>query len=139
MLILKPHPFNNGKQQVFLPGKIGRRDIKLGELDGQYFLAKRKPEHIFKKIDGLGVNAELIDNPKFNFKIVRIELEVNFRVEIYETTREHIRAAGTLHAFSGYEQQYFLERKYFNFASAKKYKDEQERRASEINLFAEAV
>lgn len=86
---------------------IGKLDIS-GE---GTFLTNRKQKHVFRKLNALGINSELLHDSNIPFKYIRISFtdESGIKKNL-ETTREYFLRKGTTFQFGlkGFELQIFL-------------------------------
>lgn len=123
------------KQESIVRLSYGLSTRFIGKLNANYFVTKRKREHILRKIDALGINKSLLENRKIFFTHILIEFTDGGHTERYETTREYILANGTAHRFGNFDEQIFLPRKDFNMKKVSEWKN----RTVNYNLFSEAV
>lgn len=142
--------YSNGGCDSQVPGQLSlrptrRRDIykvildlpskrvRVGEIDSAgegCFRCKRKREHLHRKFNAWGINAEVLS--RWSFRWVSITCD---GVE-YKTTRTFLQQFGKAYTFSGYEKQLFLPLELWGIDVVKDYEKKQ---AQQLQLFGDAA
>jgi hypothetical protein len=121
----QPHVF---RVQLRLPHKT----VHPGTLDlgGEgRFKCRRQPEHILRKLNAWGVNAEIVD--RFPIKWISIICE---GVE-YITSREFIRRFGKRLTYREYEQQYILPLDLWGLDVVREFEKKESAKPTQLSLF----
>lgn len=98
------------------------------------FTTQRKPQHLFRKLNALGINQELLTSSDIFFKWILIDYEGKKRV----TTRKYFLAKGKALKFSAqnFELQIFLPLSEFGIEKARLF---EAKNLIQENLFGEAI
>ncbi len=101
--------------------------------DGTY-LTQRKPQHLFKKLNAIGINHSLLIDESIPFKWIVIDIDGHKLV----TSRLYMLTHGKCYKFGnqGFELQCFLPLEEFGLSKARNF---EARQVIQENLFSEAV
>ena len=109
-IIIKPAD-KTGKQRVLLtlPGKTYKATRQIGFLKDRTFHTIRKPEHLYKQTNSIGMNYKLLSQGNFDL----IQIDYNF--EILQTTRLYFLNNGHFRYYqnNGLDKQIFLSLGFF--------------------------
>jgi hypothetical protein len=137
----------NKKQIELVPTKIpffynvqlnlDHQTRHIGKLDmaGEgTFLTNRKPEHLFKKLQAIGINHSLLVDEKIPFRWIVIDYQGRKLVtsRLYFLTHSKCFKFGN----QGFELQCFLSVKDFDLSRAREFESKQ---VIQENLFAEVI
>lgn len=97
----------------------------LGKIDttNKSFITTRKPQHLFKKLNAIGLNLELLKDTAIPFKDIVIEYESQKLI----TSRDYFLTHGKCFKFGsrGFEYQKFLPLSEFGLSKVEEYESRQ--------------
>ena len=117
-LILRPNPQRPYVRIVIL--RLSGKERIIGTLDlaGEgTFSSSRKPSHLFKKTNSLGVPFALLTNDKIKFKWIVLD----FMGRKYVTSRSYFLAKGHVRQYQNFELQILLPLDLFGIQKARNF------------------
>jgi hypothetical protein len=115
-LILRETQFPYIKKVIL---RLNNKERDIGRIDSAgegTFLTSRKPSHLFKKSNSLGLSYNLLKDAEIKFKWISIDYENRKLV----TSRNFFLKFGQVMQFEGFELQVFLPLDLFGISKARK-------------------